>query len=71
MTKSYEEMRILLEQHLSPSRYLHSLGVADTAAALARRFGMNEERARIAGLLHDCGRMYGVEQLRARRHVAL
>ena len=58
MTKSYEEMRAILEQQLTPSRYQHSLGVADTAAALARRFGMNEERARVAGLLHDCGRAY-------------
>ena len=58
MTKTYEEMRAILEQQLTPSRYQHSLGVADTAAALARRFGMNEERARVAGLLHDCGRAY-------------
>jgi len=58
MTKTYEEMRAILEQQLTPSRYQHSLGVADTAVALARRFGMNEERARVAGLLHDCGRAY-------------
>ena len=63
MTKSYEEMRVILEQQLTPSRYQHSLGVADTAAALARRFGMNEERAHIAGLLHDCGRVYGTAEL--------
>lgn len=58
MTKSYEEMCSILEQQLTQSRYHHSLGVADTAAAIARRFGMNEERVRIAGLLHDCGRAY-------------
>ncbi len=58
MTKTHEEMRAILEPQLTPSRYQHSLGVADTAAALARRFGMNEERARVAGLLHDCGRAY-------------
>ena len=63
MTKSYEEMRVILEQQLTPSRYQHSLGVADTAAALARRFGMNEERAHVAGLLHDCGRVYGTAEL--------
>ena len=63
MTKSYEEMRAILEQQLAPSRYQHSLGVADTAAALARRFGMNEERAHVAGLLHDCGRTYEVTEL--------
>lgn len=63
MTKSYEEMRTILEQQLTEDRYRHSLGVADTAASLARRFGMNEERARVAGLLHDCGRTYEVTEL--------
>ena len=65
ITKSYDEMRAILEQRLSPGRYRHSLGVADTAAALARRFGMNEERARVAGLLHDCARAYETAQLPA------
>ena len=63
MEKSYHEMQEILAQRLKPSRYQHSLGVADTAAALARRFGMNEERARIAGLLHDCAREYAVTEL--------
>lgn len=65
ITKSYDEMRAILEQRLSPGRYRHSLGVADTAAALARRFGMSEERARVAGLLHDCARAYETAQLPA------
>ena len=53
MDMTYEEMRARLEERLAPGRYQHSLGVADTAAELARRFGMDEERARTAGLLHD------------------
>ena len=56
-------MRAILEQQLTPSRYRHSLGVAETAVAIARRFGMNEERARVAGLLHDCGRVYKTDDL--------
>ena len=65
MNMTYEEMRLLLEQNLAPGRYRHSLGVAETAAAMARRFGMNEERARTAGLLHDCGRAYETAALPA------
>ena len=42
LEKSYHEMQEILAQRLKPSRYQHSLGVADTAAALARRFGMND-----------------------------
>jgi len=51
---SYEEMQAELQRRLKKSRYIHSLGVADTAAYLARRFGVDEEKARTAGLLHDC-----------------
>ncbi|MBP3781442.1 MAG: bis(5'-nucleosyl)-tetraphosphatase (symmetrical) YqeK [Selenomonas sp.] len=59
----YEEMRSLLQESLKTSRYEHSLGVAETAVALARRFGVDEKQARIAGLLHDCAREFPNENL--------
>jgi predicted HD superfamily hydrolase involved in NAD metabolism len=59
----YEEMRALLEKSLKPSRYQHSLGVAETAVFLARRFGVDEEQAQVAGLLHDCAREFRNEDL--------
>jgi len=59
----YEEMRALLEKSLKSSRYQHSLGVAETAVFLARRFGVDEEQAKIAGLLHDCARQFRNEDL--------
>ena len=37
-------------------RYIHSLGVANTAACLAMRYSSNIENAYIAGLLHDCAK---------------
>jgi len=55
---NYEEMKAELQKRLKPSRYQHSLGVAETAVELARRFGVDEEKARIAGLLHDCAREF-------------
>lgn len=45
-----------LEQRLKPERLQHSLGVAETARRLAGRYGIDENRAYIAGLLHDCAR---------------
>ncbi|MBQ2086692.1 MAG: HD domain-containing protein, partial [Selenomonas sp.] len=63
MSMDYESMRSLLQKSLKPSRYEHSLGVAETAAALARRFGVAEEQARVAGLLHDCAREFPNENL--------
>ena len=55
---NYEEMKAELKKRLKPSRYKHSLGVAETAVKLARRFGVDEEKARVAGLLHDCAREF-------------
>jgi predicted HD superfamily hydrolase involved in NAD metabolism len=55
---NYEEMKSELAKRLKPGRFRHSLGVADTAAFLARRFGVDEEKARLAGLLHDCAREF-------------
>lgn len=59
----YEARKKLLESKLKPSRYKHSLGVAETAAAIAARLGMDAEQARLAGLLHDCAREYKNEEL--------
>ena len=60
---TYEEMKEKLKSRLKPTRYEHSVGVADTAVVLAERFGVNVEKARIAGLLHDCARQFPNEQL--------
>ena len=59
-----DEMKAILKSRLKPGRYRHSLGVADTAAFLARRFGVNEEKAYIAGLLHDCAREYSNDSMK-------
>lgn len=56
-------MQKKLEKRLKPSRYKHSVGVSETAVFLAKRFGVDEEKARIAGLLHDCARQYKNEEL--------
>ena len=60
---NFEEMKKKLQSRLKPSRFEHSVGVAETAAFLARRFHVDEEKAMIAGLLHDCARQYANEQL--------
>lgn len=54
----YAERKHILQTVLKESRFLHSLGVAETASFLADRFGQNREKARLAGLLHDCGRQF-------------
>ena len=57
-SRDFEGLRELLKSRLKPGRYEHSLGVAETAVELAGRFGIDQEKARIAGLLHDCAREF-------------
>jgi len=47
-----------LRATLKPGRYEHTLNVASLADALARRHGADADKARLAGLLHDCGRRF-------------
>lgn len=50
------EMTEKLRSVLKPSRFQHSLGVRDTAVRLAERYGADRDKARLAGLLHDCAK---------------
>ncbi len=50
------EMVKKLESKLNPKRFLHSIGVEYTAANLAFVHGADVEKARLAGLLHDCAK---------------
>ena len=49
-----EALRPIAMSYLKPKRMPHVLGTAAEAAKLARRFGADETKARVAGLLHDC-----------------
>lgn len=60
---SFDAMKQELEKRLKPSRFAHSIGVSETAAVLAERFGVDEQQARIAGLLHDCAREFRNEDM--------
>ena len=53
----------LARERLSARRYGHTLRVAQTAERLARRHGLDPQRARLAGLLHDAAREMPPERL--------
>lgn len=57
------EIKDWLKKNLNEERYSHSLGTADCAAELAKQFGLNEEKAFTAGLLHDCAKCFSNEKL--------
>lgn len=49
----WQEYDTLLRQKLSPKRYEHSIAVMERAVELAKRYGVDAEKAKLAGLLHD------------------
>ena len=50
------KMQKKLKKYVDESRYVHTLGVMYTAAALAMRYDADLEKAQVAGLLHDCAK---------------
>lgn len=60
-----EKVRKMVKEKVTKSRYKHILGVAYTAACLAMRYGVDMNKAYMAGLLHDCAKCIpDEEQLR-------
>lgn len=59
-----------LKTKISEKRFEHSLGVEYTAACMAMVFGEDVDKARLAGLLHDCAKgLPAKEKLeKARKH---
>lgn len=59
-----DEIRDMLKERLTPHRYVHTLGVAETARRLAAGCGVSPARAYLAGLLHDCAKSMGTDEMR-------
>ena len=57
------QMTAKLKGSLLEKRFIHSLGVMESAVELAKRYGADEEKAAIAGLLHDCAKNYSKEDM--------
>ena len=51
-----EKIKANLKQCLSEKRYRHSIGVAEEAVRLAKHYGADEDKAYLAGLVHDCAK---------------
>lgn len=50
------KIRELLIKNIGVNRFNHSLGVMETSIKLAIKYNYDIDKARIAGLLHDCGK---------------
>ncbi len=59
----YTKILKWLKKQLNEKRYIHTLGTADCAKELAKQFSLNEDKAYLAGLLHDCAKCFPNEEL--------
>lgn len=53
---SFMELEDQLRKKLAEKRVLHSVSVMHEMERLAKIYGLDMEQAKLAGLLHDCGR---------------
>ncbi len=62
---TYQDVLILsdkMKQALKPGRYIHTIGVANTAYALAIKWNYSCFTAMVAGMLHDCAKCISDEK---------
>ena len=52
----------VLRKELKPGRFKHTIGVMETAVKLAEHYNCDQEKAKIAGLLHDCAKCLPPEE---------
>ena len=57
-TMTIETIMQKLKLELDAVRYQHSVNVMETSELLARHYGADLNKARLAGILHDCGKNY-------------
>ena len=64
LTKKNEEAIFeWLKKNLTEQRFLHSVGTAECAVELAQKFNLDEKKAYIAGLLHDCAKCFSKNEM--------
>lgn len=59
----YTKILEWLKNNLNEKRYIHTLGTADCAKELAKQFKLDQDKAYLAGLLHDCAKCFPNEKL--------
>ncbi|MFT8310011.1 MAG: bis(5'-nucleosyl)-tetraphosphatase (symmetrical) YqeK [Sporolactobacillus sp.] len=60
-----DEAKKTIKEILPEKRYIHSVGVSQTAGELAKKYGGDEEKARLAGMLHDIVKYFSDDELKS------
>lgn len=64
--EAYDALKGLLKERVSKKRFEHSVNVAKVARRLAKTYGADPDKARLAGILHDWDKGLSNEELRDR-----
>lgn len=64
-TMNQKEAKELVRRRLSDKRYEHTLNVKKMAVKLAKRYGVDEDKAALAALLHDSAKEISKDEMRA------
>lgn len=59
----FEKYRDIVKERVTEKRYIHTLGVEEKAAELARKYGADERKVRIAAILHDIAKSMEVDKM--------
>ncbi|MFL6562781.1 MAG: bis(5'-nucleosyl)-tetraphosphatase (symmetrical) YqeK [Bacillus sp. (in: firmicutes)] len=59
-----EEALKLVKEQLTDHRYQHTLGVMETAIALAKQYGGDEQKAELAAIFHDYAKFRPKEEMK-------
>lgn len=62
---SWEDLENKLSGMIKPSRFVHTMGVVETAVHLAKLWGECPQQARLAAMLHDCAKSMSQEEMAA------
>ncbi|NMH75003.1 HD domain-containing protein [Bacillus sp. RO2] len=54
----------LVKEQLTERRYVHTIGVMETAIELAERYDVDKEKAELAAIFHDYAKFRGKEEMR-------
>ena len=58
-----DQIKEKLKEMLTEKRYRHSLNVAESARKLAAMYGADEEKAYLAGVVHDCAKYFKTDKV--------
>lgn len=60
-----EKYKNWLKANLNEERYRHSIGTAECAKKLAKKYGLDEDKAYLCGLIHDCAKCFPNGELKS------